>query len=144
MPALRRLIETALYVEDAPTAARFYREVLGLEPVGEPDERDAFFWVGDSILILFKADITLQGGELPAHDARGPGHIAFEIAPGEVEEWKQRLTAHGVAIEHDWTDATGTSLYFRDPAGNLLELITESRWHRWHPECKGTETSPSP
>jgi len=132
-----RLIETALYVEDVPAAVRFYQEVMGLPLLGGFGERGASFWVGEDVLLLFKADITLQGGELPAHGARGPGHIAFEIAPAEVEEWKQRLAAHGVPIEHDWTDATGTSLYFRDPAGNLLELITEGRWNQWHPNSKG-------
>ena len=39
------------------------------------------------------------------------------------------LAKHGVSIEKtiDWPDG-GRSLYFRDPAGNSLELATPQIW----------------
>jgi catechol 2,3-dioxygenase-like lactoylglutathione lyase family enzyme len=43
--------------------------------------------------------------------------------------WRERLEAHGVAIESvaRWPRG-GRSIYFRDPAGNSLELATPDLW----------------
>ena len=42
---------------------------------------------------------------------------------------RQRLQEHGVVIEKEvlWPRG-GTSLYFRDPAGNSVELLTPGVW----------------
>ncbi len=43
--------------------------------------------------------------------------------------WRARLKACGIAIESEmhWP-AGGRSLYFRDPDGNLVELVTPGIW----------------
>ena len=45
------------------------------------------------------------------------------------EAWRERLREYRVAIEHEeaWPRG-GHSLYFRDPAGNSVELITPGLW----------------
>ena len=134
----RRVVETALYVDDLDAAEAFYREVLGLALISRNGERDVFFRVGDGILLLFRAEETRKGGSLPPHGAEGAGHVALEIGRDEVDAWKQRLAEHDITIEKDWTDATGTSLYFYDPAGNLVELITAGRWEAWYGDERGT------
>ena len=47
----------------------------------------------------------------------------------ELDAWKERLPAHGVAIEHEqaWPRG-GRSFYVRDPAGNSIELATPRIW----------------
>ena len=81
------------------------------------------------IFLVFRPDTTLRGDTLPAHGAKGPGHFAFGIEPESYEPWQKHLTDKGVAIERkvSWPRG-GRSLYFRDPAGNLAELITPSVW----------------
>jgi catechol 2,3-dioxygenase-like lactoylglutathione lyase family enzyme len=66
---------------------------------------------------------------LPAHGARGPGHIAWLVTDDELAAWRERLRTVGVAIEneHTWPSG-GRSLYFRDPAGNSLEFATARVW----------------
>ncbi len=50
--------------------------------------------------------------------------MALAIAPDDMTEWRARLQAHGVEIEHEQTWSQGShSLYFRDPDDNSLELI---------------------
>ncbi len=124
------VLEAALYVSDLNRAVAFYREVLGLRLMGEFDEkRGAAFQVGPTVLLLFRAEETLKGGELPAHGAQGAGHVAFRVEPGELPVWRKRLTERGVRIETEHVfGANPPSLYFRDPDGNVLELAVASIW----------------
>ncbi len=129
MAEILHLVEAAAYVDDLDRAEAFYRDVLGLEPIGTEPGRHVFFRVGESVLLLFRAAETLKGTILPAHGASGPGHFALGIAADDLEAWRRRLAAHGVAIEQEvhWPRG-GKSLYFRDPAGNSVELVTPGLW----------------
>jgi len=127
---IRGVLETSLYVDDLDAAVRFYRDVMGLELIAADTMRDAFFRCGPGVLLLFRADLTLQtDGEIPPHGAAGPGHAAFNVPQSELPAWEARLRQHGVEIErdHEWFDGM-RSLYFRDPAGNCLELTSPGLW----------------
>ena len=66
---------------------------------------------------------------MPAHGARGPGHACFAVAEADLDGWQRRLEEAGVAIEQVMTwPRGGRSFYFRDPAGNSLELATPRIW----------------
>ena len=125
-----RILETCLYVDDLVAAESFYRTVLGLELFSKVAGRHVFFRCGESMVLLFDPRVTGQpSGDVPTHGASGPGHVAFAIAPGELPAWRQWLTDHGVRIEKEITwPSGGQSIYFRDPAGNSLELATPSTW----------------
>jgi catechol-2,3-dioxygenase len=58
-------------------------------------------------------------------------HIAFAIQTTEVGQWEVHLAKHGVAIESrlHWGE-NDESLYFRDPDGHALELISGDRWQK--------------
>jgi catechol 2,3-dioxygenase-like lactoylglutathione lyase family enzyme len=130
MPAIECLVEIGVYADDLDAAEPFYRDVLGLVQCGKEAGRHVFFQVGDrGILLIFRPEATLLGDRLPAHGARGPGHFALGIAAGDLDAWRLRLREHRVKVEHEqnWPHG-GHSLYFRDPAGNSVELITPGVW----------------
>ena len=124
-PRITGILETCLYVEDLDRAARFYEEVLGLERMNvfEPQRLIPMIAPGPNLLLLFKR------GASPDHDSTGRQHLAFSIAAADLEAWEQWLAAHGVGIvEKKQWERGGTSLYFRDPDGHLLELATPGVW----------------
>ena len=130
MRPIEYLVETGIYADDLDQAEQFYRDVLGLMLLGKEAGRHVFFQVGDrSMLLVFRPEATLRGDHLPAHGARGPGHFALGIAAEDLDAWREHLRAHRVAIEHEETwERGGHSLYFRDPAGNAVELMTPGVW----------------
>src|SRR5439155_10614240 len=77
----------------------------------------------------FRAESTLKGDQLRPHGATGPGHFALGIEAEAIDAWRQLLQEHGVLIEKEvaWPRG-GRSMYFRDPAGNLVELVTPGIW----------------
>jgi catechol 2,3-dioxygenase-like lactoylglutathione lyase family enzyme len=124
------VIETALYANDLDAAEDFYGTVLGLRVLGKEPARHVFFQAGEaSVLLTFRAESTLKGEYLPPHGASGPGHFALGIDAADLDAWRERLQRHGVAIEQEvqWPRG-GRSLYFRDPAGNAVELLTPGVW----------------
>jgi catechol 2,3-dioxygenase-like lactoylglutathione lyase family enzyme len=130
MDDIESIIETGVYVDDLDRAEAFYRDVLGLALIDREPGRHVFFRVGASaVLLVFVAEACLKGEVLPAHGATGPGHFAFGVRPGALAAWRERLAGHGVAIEKEvaWPRG-GRSLYFRDPAGNSVEILTPGVW----------------
>jgi catechol 2,3-dioxygenase-like lactoylglutathione lyase family enzyme len=133
-PQLDRVLETCLYVDDLDRAARFYERVLGLAVLTSDSRFRAYDVGGANVLLLFRRGATLEtvhmpGGTIPPHDGQGPLHAAFAVAADALADWERRLAEHGVAIEGRtrWTRG-GTSIYFRDPDGHLLELATPGLW----------------
>jgi catechol 2,3-dioxygenase-like lactoylglutathione lyase family enzyme len=127
---IQAVIETALYVDDLDAAEDFYGRILGLRVLGKEPGRHVFFQVGDrNVLLAFLPQATLRGEVLPSHGARGPGHFALGVERQSLDAWRQHLKSQGVAIEKEvgWP-AGGKSLYFRDPAGNSVELVTPGVW----------------
>ncbi|MBI5834693.1 MAG: VOC family protein [Armatimonadetes bacterium] len=124
------VIESCLYVDDLDTAAAFYGDVLGLELVAAEVGRHAFFRCGASMVLLFNPRRCAADGtsDVPRHGALGPGHLALAVANADLAAWREHLTRHGVAIEQIIERPSGNSLYFRDPAGNSLELTTPRIW----------------
>lgn len=134
MTKLDRVLETALYVDDLERAARFYLDVLQLEPLFEDQRLRAFAVGGTNVLLLFRrgaslATVQMPGGTIPPHDGSGPLHIAFGVADEDLASWEARLRAHDIPIEGRtaWPRG-GQSIYFRDPDGHLVELATRGLW----------------
>ncbi|CAM5768239.1 VOC family protein [Bosea minatitlanensis] len=134
MPRLNRIVETALYVDDLERARDFYETKLGLAPLLSTPTLVACDVGGRSVLLLFRrgaslATQTAPGGSIPPHDGQGPLHIAFAVDEAELAAWEEKLERSGIAVEGrmQW-DRGGRSLYFRDPDGHLLELMTPGIW----------------
>jgi catechol 2,3-dioxygenase-like lactoylglutathione lyase family enzyme len=127
---IKAVVETAIYVDDLPATEAFYGTILGLPVMGEEAGRHVFFQAGEaSVLLAFLAEATLKGDQLPSHGASGPGHFALGVEAEAFDGWRMRLQGHGVAIENEveWPRG-GKSIYFRDPAGNSVELVTPGVW----------------
>ncbi|WP_341989014.1 VOC family protein [Azorhizobium sp. AG788] len=132
-PALGHVVETGIYVEDLDRACAFYEGVLGLAPMLS-DARFRAYPLGRTVLLLFKRGsaletIQLPGGTIPPHDGAGRLHFALAVAAADIGPWRVRLADHGVEIEGETCWPKGAvSLYFRDPDGNLLELVSPGLW----------------
>ena len=131
------ILETALYVSDIKRSAEFYRRLFGYPTLLESERLVALDVSGRSALLLFPEGGTTEPfpvpggvGVIPPHGgARGGYHFAFSIDSEDVEAWQVRLDSEGVSVESVVTWPGGAkSIYFRDPDGNLAELITPGFW----------------
>ena len=129
-PALEGVHEAALYARDLEEAERFWLR-LGLQCIGRAPGRHVFFRAGADLLLVFDPEATSRpGSSVPPHGAQGSGHIALAVPDLDaLAAWRRRLTHLDVAVvaEVEWPSG-GRSLYFRDPAGNSIELITRGSW----------------
>ena len=128
-PRPAQVYETALYAHDVDASARFYADVLGLRAIDAPDEHSAALRLeGGGVLLLFDPRRTSAAGRfVPPHGAEGAGHVAFAVTA--LDAAKAHLERAGVTIEREieWPRG-GRSLYFRDPAGNSVELVEGEIW----------------
>ncbi len=127
-PRLDGVVEVALYVDDMQRSAEFYQRVLGLDVLDAGERLTALGVAGRQVLLLCRRTASAK---LPvaAHDASGRQHVAFAVPAADLDAWAVRLADVGVAIEkrRQWARG-GSSLYFRDPDGHLIELATPGVW----------------
>ena len=128
------LLESSIYVDDIPRAAGFYRRIFGFEQLEGDDRFCALSVAGRQVFLIFRKGGTLKpmllpGGVIPPHDGSGQMHFAFSVPAADLPAWEKRLAENGVPIETrvSWPRG-GHSIYFRDPDGHLVELITPGCW----------------
>ena len=134
-----RVLESALYADNLEETAAFYADVLGLERIAAAEGRHVFFRAGEGsgqgVVLLFRPSATREPPApdarvpVPPHGATGAGHLCFAATGDEIAGWRERLGRAGVAIEADfeWPQG-GWSIYFRDPAGNSVEIAEPRIW----------------
>jgi catechol 2,3-dioxygenase-like lactoylglutathione lyase family enzyme len=125
-PPLTGVLETVLYCtpETEEPTRRFYEEVLGLRRVSKWTYR-----LGSQLFLLFNEKETRVQEWPPPHGASGSGHLCFTVSPEGYDRWKEHLEEHDVKLieETDWSRGV-RSFYFKDPAGNLLEIANGDMW----------------
>ena len=133
-PPVEGLLETSLYARDVERTASFYRDLFGFKALVESPRLVAFEVAASHVLLVFQQgatedDVHDARGTIPGHDGRGRLHLALSIAAADCDAWRRRLASRGIAIvgEYEWPRG-GTSLYFRDPDGALVELATPGLW----------------
>ncbi|MGW8995447.1 VOC family protein, partial [Streptomyces zhihengii] len=117
------LNHTIVHARDNRESAEFFTRLLGLEITGE--------W-GPFIAVALGNGVTLDFAAIPA-DSITPQHYAFLVSEEEFTAAYARITEHG--IEH-YADPQrkqpgtvnhndgGRGVYFMDPSGHAMELIT--------------------
>ena len=125
IPALsiQKIGQIALNAKNIPAATAFYRDVLGLKLLFSVGDRMAFFDCGGVRLML----------SLPSSpELDHPSSILYFQVPDIVAAFGL-LQRHGVTIEQPpamvakMPDHELWLCGFRDPDGNILELMCEKR-----------------
>jgi len=120
-----RIDHCVIAVSNWQRSDAFYRDVLGAE-VERRDDWSARYRFGDWQLNVHGPGFAGLSAAVPV--APGNSDLCF-VWPGAIEDAVQHLERHGVAVEHGPADTTATvgagrHLYFRDPDGSLLELVS--------------------
>jgi len=83
------------------------------------------------VLLLFVKRASAKIPKIP-HDGEGQLHMAFAITAESLDAWRSRLESLEIEIiETTRWERGGTSLYFRDPDGHLIELATPGLWSNY-------------
>ena len=134
MVRVRRVLETAVYCDDLVRTVEFYKALLSIEPMRTGERVVAFDAGQGTVLLLFQrgaSDMPSEGpgGLVPGHVSSGPAHFALAIDTADVPLWIERLSALHIPVESrvDWPGG-GHSIYFRDPDGRSVELVTPGTW----------------
>jgi catechol 2,3-dioxygenase-like lactoylglutathione lyase family enzyme len=118
-----RLDHFVLTVRDLDATIGFYQAVLGMEPVT--------FGAGRKALVFGRSKINLHPAGAPVvpharHPVPGSADLCF-ITSEAVGAVMEHLRKCGVPVEEGPVPRTGalgpiTSVYVRDPDGNLIEI----------------------
>ncbi len=124
---LERLDHFGIEVGELARAERFYTEVLGLEVVAHLGTEQVLMKCGAQNLALFEVarpELSKSERERIVANPLGKGHHAFVVSRRDFLAAGERLRAAGVETSKpiDWGDHD--CLYFLDPDGNLLEIVS--------------------
>ncbi|MDQ3631079.1 MAG: VOC family protein [Actinomycetota bacterium] len=124
-----RLDHVVIAVSDWHRSIAFYRDVLGAQVIDRPGGRVALR-LGDQQLNVHGPGTDV--GTLVAARPVAPGgsDLCF-VWPGSADALAGHLADHGVDVEQRPVSryggaGAGSSTYFRDPDGSLLEFIVYS------------------
>ena len=134
---IERLDHWVLTARDIDATAAFYERVLGMRPIT--------FGNGRRALVFGEQKINLHPAQAPlrphaAQPTPGSADLCL-ITRAPIGEVIAELESAGVAIEEGPVPRTGalgpiTSVYFRDPDGNLIEVS------RYNAEVQRAESRP--
>jgi catechol 2,3-dioxygenase-like lactoylglutathione lyase family enzyme len=121
-----RLDHVVIHVSDWTRSNAFYADVLGAELIGDDPHGPARYRFGDQ-------QLNTHGPGVDPHPVAAkpvqPGNsdLCF-VWEGPIDTAVEHLQDRGVEIEEgpvarSGAKDDGTSVYFRDPDGSLLELI---------------------
>lgn len=134
---IESLDHLVLTVADVEASADFYIRVLGMEKT--------VFGQGRVAMVFGRQKINLHSASAPLkphadHPTRGSGDLCF-VSTQPLIGWLEHLARCGVIVEAGPVPRTGalgpmSSLYFRDPDGNLIEISHYAPGeHRADSEC---------
>ena len=131
---IKKVVETSIYSSNLEKMKDFYVDKLGLELVSQQSDRHVFLNRDKNMLLIFNYATTGAEKETYHGAPTTPSivHFAFEIEEEQYEEAKKLLLENDIQVEKEivWeNDIKSRSIYFRDPANNLVEFITRNYWN---------------
>jgi catechol 2,3-dioxygenase-like lactoylglutathione lyase family enzyme len=120
--------------KDKKTSAVFYARIFGFEDMGERPKAVLHpVRVNDSTILFFE-----NSSDLDSPWAKGIHHIAFHFDRKQFLEVFTRIKKEGIPYGDNYAEpanmkepgmapgarGNGKSVYFKDPSGNLLQIIT--------------------
>lgn len=121
-----RIDHVAIASSDAARSDAFYRDVLGAEVLSLSRGRRAYRFGDQQLNVHVPGSTPHPRARTPV--APGNSDVCF-VWDGPIDGAIAHLRAHGVEVELGPVERTGgrgdgMSVYFRDPDGSLLELIS--------------------
>ncbi len=118
-----RVDHLVITVADVDRALEFYEGILGMQAVTFPGDRRAVRF-GNQTIKLHAANELVQ--PTATHPVPGSANLCF-VTTDPISAVQEHLRANDVRIEEGPVGRTGTSgpitsLYLRDPDGNLIEV----------------------
>ncbi len=116
---------TIVHSTDCAAAATFFADLFGLPPARE---------FGHFLAVELNHGVSLDFAQMPEGTAVLPQHYAFLVSEDEFTAIYGRIVERG--LQH-WADPRGQrpgeinhndggrGVYFRDPSGHYLEIITK-------------------
>ena len=111
---MRALAEVALFTDDVSGMTRFYRGLVGSNPVAEWPG-GALFALGDAKILVHERGAAMDGGP--------PNEDHFAVAVDDLAAvWGAMGEAGATLLVEPADYPWGRSAYLRDPDGRLVEL----------------------
>jgi catechol 2,3-dioxygenase-like lactoylglutathione lyase family enzyme len=124
IPGLRGMRHIALKVRDVARAKRFYQEVLGLNVVWEPDDKNVYLSSGCDNLAIHE----VAEGFAKSAEERQLDHLGFIVESiDRVRQLEQEFVGQGITIVHPFKihrDGSA-SFYCADPDGIVIQMLYE-------------------
>ena len=119
--ALSGMSHVSFPVRDLERSLRFYRDILGLEPLPRPNLPFPGAWLGRNgiqVHLIVPPEGVELGAPPPTLNPLG-GHVAFAI--GDYDAVAAALRSAGLETLEAGSEVG--QLWIRDPDGHLIELI---------------------
>ncbi len=130
-PLHRGLRHLALRVINLPLSRRFYEQLLGFQPVWEPDPDNVYFSSGTDNLALHQ----ISKSETDSYDSSKTqllDHMGVILdSPQAVDQMYQHIAPQiesmgGRIVKYPKQHRDGSySFYFSDPDGNVIQALYE-------------------
>jgi catechol 2,3-dioxygenase-like lactoylglutathione lyase family enzyme len=123
---LAKLDHCVIHVSDWAVSNPFYQDVLGAELIDRGHGTWAYRFGAEQLNVHGPGAVGEPVARVPVEP--GNSDLCFEW-DGPIEDAVEHLTRHGVELEvgplnRNGAHGSGTSIYFRDPDGSLMEFIS--------------------
>ena len=121
--SVERINHAALVVRDVNASVKWYKTWLGFDLLGSGQNASPQYIGNDKTkLALLQADSSVDF-TFPANQGAQGCHVAFRTDSETFKEYERRLAQADVEYE-ELVHSDAHSLYFSDPDGYVLEVIT--------------------
>jgi catechol 2,3-dioxygenase-like lactoylglutathione lyase family enzyme len=121
---LKGMRHIALKVRSVAHSKKFYKDILGMDVVWEPDSQNVYLSSGCDNIAIHEASETL----VKTAEERQLDHLGFVVESiKRVEELEAEFRARGVTIVHPFKmhrDGSA-SFYCADPDGVVIQMLYE-------------------